>query len=99
MHKGKTLNENKPNEEVVNDIMEQLLDDSMITLEDRESKKVTLEESIGVIDEQTSPSKMYRHECKNCEYVSEAGKNYVALQQMLKHEKQIVPRRLESLLK
>ena len=99
MHKGKTLNENKPNEEVVNDIMEQLLDDSMITLEDRESKKVTLEESIGVIDEQRSPSKMYRHECKNCEYVSEAGKNYVALQQMLKHEKTDCSKKIRKSLK
>ena len=91
MHKDKTAYGSKDIAKVSVDSTEELLDESMSSLNEGDSGKISLEES-----EHSSPGKLYTHKCKNCEYKSEASKNYIALQIIKKHVETCCPKKLKK---
>ena len=82
------LKENDPIFEEANEVINLLLNDVIDLTEEKEEsieevEEVTLDETIGEIDE--SISKKYYNKCDNCEYVANACRRYSALQMLLRH--------------
>ena len=100
MHKDvKQVTESKQ-KEVIDDNIEKLLDDSTKSLhDDGDDSKITIEDSSDKIVEDTSSVKKYSQVCKDCDFKSEAAKNYTAVRIMLKHSQTCCSKKMKKNMK
>ena len=98
MHKDvKEVGESKL-KEGVDDNIEKLLDESIKTIHDKEDEgKITLDDSSDMFVDDSPSVKKYSQECKNCDFKSEAARNYTALQIMLKHSKMCCAKKIKKI--